>query len=152
MKGCETILINVPKPLTGKLLAHFLQCIQFNMHMVEGAFSNRLIAPDSETRIWKNASKFCIGEFVETTPLGGSVYPTLANVNHSCDPNLTLISFGKRTVAFATRKIKAGDELHDSYGAVYFHMDKNERQQFLQVGTLLKRDLPLKGSRLLPFL
>ena len=47
------------------------------MHMVESGFSNRLICLDSETRIWKFADKFCIGEFIETTPLGGAVYPTL---------------------------------------------------------------------------
>jgi hypothetical protein len=38
-------------------------------------------------RIWKRADIFDHGEFVETTPLGGGIYPTIANVNHSCDPN-----------------------------------------------------------------
>ena len=66
------------------------------MHMVESGFSNRLICLDSETRIWKFADKFCIGEFIETTPLGGAVYPTLANVNHSCDPNFTIVNYGRR--------------------------------------------------------
>jgi hypothetical protein len=120
--------------MLGKLLAHFLQCIQFNMHMVESFFSNRMIAPDSETRIWKNTDKFNVGEFVETTPLGGAIYPTLANVNHSCDPNFTMVNFGSRAVAVAVRKIKAGTEIHDSYGAVYYYMDLSERQHFLQVG------------------
>ena len=117
----------------GKLVAHFLQCIQFNMHMVDAVFSNRLVAPDSETRVWKNADKFCVGEFMETTPMGGAVYPTLANVNHSCDPNFTLVNFGKKAVGVAVRQIKAGMEINDSYGAVYHYMDKPERQQFLQV-------------------
>lgn len=118
--------------LIGKLLAHFLQCIQFNMHMVESGFSNRLICLDSETRIWKFADKFCIGEFIETTPLGGAVYPTLANVNHSCDPNFTIVNYGRRAVAVATRRIKTGMEVHDSYGAVWYHMDCTERQRFLK--------------------
>ena len=103
------------------------------MHMVEGALSNRLIAPDSETRIWKYADKFCVGEFIETTPLGGAIYPTLANVNHSCDPNFTIVNFGNRAVAVAIRNIKPGDEIHDSYGAVFYHMDRIERQRFLEV-------------------
>ncbi len=119
------------------LMAHFLQCIQFNMHMVDGAFSNRLIAPDSETRVWKKADKFCVGEFIETHPIGGAVYPTLANVNHSCDPNFTLVFFGKTVIAVAVRTIKAGEEVNDSYGAIYHHMDKAERQQFLTVIILL---------------
>ena len=120
----------------GKLLAHFLQCIQFNMHMVESGFSNRLICLDSETRIWKFADKFCIGEFIETTPLGGAIYPTLANVNHSCDPNFTIVNYGKRAVAVAVRRIKAGMEIHDSYGAVWYHMERSERQRFLKVSVL----------------
>ena len=60
----------------------------------------------------------------------------LACVNHSCDPNITLVNFGKKAVALAVRQIKAGAEINDSYGAVYHHMDKAERQQFLQVGKL----------------
>lgn len=107
------------------------------MHMVDSVFSNRLIAHDSETRVWKHANKFCVGEFIETHPVGGAVYPTLANVNHSCDPNLTLVNFGKTAVALAVRPIKAGAEINDSYGAVYHYMEKAERQQFLQVSLLM---------------
>jgi len=118
--------------LIGKILAHFLQCIQFNMHMVDSVFSNRLIAPDSETRVWKCADKFAVGEVIETHPVGGAVYPTLAAINHSCDPNITLVNFGKKAVALSVRQIKAGAEINDSYGSVYHHMDKAERQQFLQ--------------------
>ena len=80
--------------------------------------------------------KFAVGEVIETHPVGGAVYPTLACVNHSCDPNITLVNFGKKAVALAVRQIKAGAEINDSYGAVYHHMDKAERQQFLQVGKL----------------
>ena len=123
---------------SGKLVAHFLQCIQFNMHMVDAVFSNRLVAPDSETRVWKNADKFCVGEFMETTPMGGAVYPTLANVNHSCDPNFTLVNFGKKAVGVAVKQIKAGMEINDSYGAVYHYMDKPEREQFLKVNIFWK--------------
>ena len=43
------------------------------------------------------------------------------------------VNFGKKAVALAVRQIKAGAEINDSYGAVYHHMDKAERQQFLQV-------------------
>ena len=104
--------------------------------MVESGFSNRLICLDSETRIWKFADKFCIGEFIETTPLGGAIYPTLANVNHSCDPNFTIVNYGKRAVAVAVRRIKAGMEIHDSYGAVWYHMERSERQRFLKVSKM----------------
>jgi hypothetical protein len=46
---------------------------------------------------------------------------------------LPQVNFGKKAVALAVRQIKAGAEINDSYGAVYHHMDKPERQQFLQV-------------------
>ena len=36
-------------------------------------------------------------------------------------------------VAVAVRRIKAGMEVHDSYGAVWYHMDRTERQRFLKV-------------------
>ena len=41
--------------LVCRLLFHFLQCFQFNSHMVECIYENRLIAVDAETRIWKEA-------------------------------------------------------------------------------------------------
>ena len=102
--------------------------------MVESIFSNRLIAPDAETRMWKDARYFQIGEFVETHPVGGGIYPTMANVNHSCDPNFVIINFlGRHAAAVADRRIEAGEELHDTYGSVYFHMEKSDRQHYLQV-------------------
>ena len=30
--------------------------------------------------------------------------------------------------------IFSGEEIHDSYGAVYYHMEKAERIQYLKVG------------------
>lgn len=123
--------------MAAKLLEHFLEAFQFNTHMIESVYTNRVIAPDSETRMWKDAEKFVIGEFVETHQLGGGIYPTMANVNHSCDPNLTIINQrGKHSVAVALRRIEAGEELHDTYGAVYYHMDKEDRQKYIQVGDL----------------
>ena len=102
--------------------------------MVESVFSNRNIAPDAETRMWKESRFFQIGEFVETHPVGGGIYPTMANVNHSCDPNFIIVNFlGRRAVAVADRRIEKGEEILDTYGAVYFHMEKSERQHYLQV-------------------
>jgi hypothetical protein len=44
---------NSPNPdtlVSGRLMSHFMQCFQFNMHLVESVLENRIIAPDSETR------------------------------------------------------------------------------------------------------
>ena len=82
----------------------------------------------------KDTFRFALGEFVETHALGGGVFPTMANVNHSCDPNFTIVNFlGHHAVAFANRTINKGEELHDTYGAVFYHMDKAERQHYLKV-------------------
>ena len=83
---------------------------------------------------FENYFRFALGEFVETHALGGGVFPTMANVNHSCDPNFTIVNFlGHHAVAFANRTINKGEELHDTYGAVFYHMDKAERQHYLKV-------------------
>ena len=43
--------------LIGRLITHFMECMQFNSHMIDSVYLNRIIAPDSETRMWKNAKK-----------------------------------------------------------------------------------------------
>ena len=61
----------------GRIIHRFLEVFQFNTHMVEAVLGNRLIAPDAETRIWKDADKFAHGEFVENVRVGSGIYPTL---------------------------------------------------------------------------
>ena len=41
----------------GRLIKHFLDCIQFNTHTVESIFENRVVAWDAETRLWKNLNR-----------------------------------------------------------------------------------------------
>ena len=57
----------------------------------------------------------------------------LLSKHYFCKIFFPQVNFGKKAVALAVRQIKAGAEINDSYGAVYHHMDKAERQQFLQV-------------------
>ena len=66
----------------GRVIHRFLECFQFNTHMVEAVLGNRLIAPDAETRIWKDADKFAHGEFVENVRLGSGIYPTLVRTSN----------------------------------------------------------------------
>ena len=56
------------------------------------------------------------------------------------------MNFGKKAVALAVRQIKAGAEINDSYGSVYHHMDKAERQQFLQVSQEPSKRSPSKAK------
>ena len=44
-----------------------------------------------------------IGDSIETVRIGGGVYPTLALVNHSCDPNFVIVFWGRVAVAVASR-------------------------------------------------
>ena len=44
-----------------------------------------------------------------------------------------ILNYDLLAVAVATRRIKTGMEVHDSYGAVWYHMDRTERQRFLKV-------------------
>ncbi|TRY68906.1 hypothetical protein TCAL_03792 [Tigriopus californicus] len=112
----------------GHLLLHFIECFQFNTHRIDSIYLNRLIGHDAETRMWKDANQFCIGEFVETVGLGAGIYPTLANVNHSCDPNIILVNMGLRTVAIANRPITAGEQIFDTYGCLFSYMPTADRQ------------------------
>ena len=57
----------------------------------------------------------------------------LLSKHYFCKIFFSQVNFGKKAVALAVRQIKAGAEINDSYGSVYHHMDKAERQQFLQV-------------------
>lgn len=118
--------------LVGRLLTHFMQCIQFNTHTIEAMYENRLVAWDAETRLWKNAAKFNVGDGVETVRIGGGVYPTLALVNHSCDPNFAIVFWGRVAIAVATRRIAMGEEINDNYGANYSNMELQEREEFLK--------------------
>ena len=43
--------------LIGRLLKHFLDCIQFNTHTVESVYENRVVAWDAETRLWKHLNR-----------------------------------------------------------------------------------------------
>ena len=43
--------------LVGRLIKHFLDCIQFNTHTVESIYENRVVAWDAETRLWKNCAR-----------------------------------------------------------------------------------------------
>ncbi len=56
--------------------------------------------------------------------VGRSTNPTLALFNHSCDPNYRRVGFGRRTAGFATRDIRKGEEVVDTYCAVFTSAEK----------------------------
>jgi len=118
--------------LIGRLLKHFLDCIQFNTHTVETIYENRVVSWDMETRLWKSYNRINVGDSAETNRIGGGVYPTMALVNHSCDPNFVIVFWGRTAVAVASRSIDKGQEINDNYGAHYANMPVQERRKFLE--------------------
>jgi len=115
-----------------RLLKHFLECIQFNTHTVESIFENRMVAWDTETRLWKSSQRINIGDSIETNRIGGAVYPTLALVNHSCDPNFVIIFWGRTAIAVASRTIFKGEEMNDNYGANYANTPLATRRKTME--------------------
>eukprot|EP00093_Oithona_nana_P003709 03709.XXX_1099_2702_1 [CDS] Oithona nana genome sequencing. len=63
--------------------------------------------------------------------IGRATNPTLALLNHTCDPNYRRISVGRQTLGFATKLIKAGEEITDTYCPTFAAIPKGERLQSL---------------------
>ena len=59
-----------------------------------------------------------------------------ANVNHSCDPNMSLLNWRNTNVAIANRPIEAGEQLFDTYGALYYHMKTDDRKAYVKVSSM----------------
>ena len=51
-----------------------------------------------------------------TRHIGQAFNPTLAMINHSCDPNSVHFNVGKATISVATRLIKKGEEVNCQFG------------------------------------
>ena len=58
--------------------------------------------------------------------------PTLALINHSCDPNYHRVSNGNTTYGFATRNIPKGQEIVDTYCKPVAAVTREERQAYLE--------------------
>ncbi|CAI6367479.1 unnamed protein product [Macrosiphum euphorbiae] len=95
----------------GSLLLHHLLLLQFNAFEV------------SELRQ--------LGNEQETVFIGGSVYPTLALLNHSCDPCVVRYHRGTTVVVHNIRELHAGEAITENYGPMFMFHPKEERQQTL---------------------
>ena len=92
----------------GILLLHFMRVTFFNSHEV--------------TEL--------IGENVEK--IGCCLNPSLALINHSCDPNYARVMTGRRSLAFATRLIRKDEEISDVYSPTFFMVDRITRHDTTQ--------------------
>ncbi|XP_025202672.1 SET and MYND domain-containing protein 4 [Melanaphis sacchari] len=95
----------------GSLLLHHLLLLQFNAFEV------------SELRQ--------LGNEQQTVFIGGSVYPTLALLNHSCDPCVVRYHRGTTVVVHNIRELHAGETISENYGPMFMFHPKEERLQTL---------------------
>ena len=63
--------------------------------------------------------------------IGRATNPTLALINHGCDPNYDRVSWGRITLGFACKPIAAGEEIVDTYCQPFVVVAKEERRQRL---------------------
>ena len=47
----------------------------------------------------------------QVTPCGASINPVVSLLNHSCDPNISRLQNGRRTIAIANRTIEENEEV-----------------------------------------
>jgi len=97
--GCELDI--------GILLLHFMRVVFYNSHEV------------TELQKTKGTVK----------KIGVCLNPALALINHSCDPNYARVVKGRRSLAFATRLIKKGEEVLDVYSPTFFMADRLTRRE-----------------------
>merc|ERR1719215_2290612 len=94
--GPEEILI-------GKILIHLMEVATMNAHEI-----GQLEVESGKSWLQGLA-----------TPVGCALEPTLVLLNHSCTPALARINNGTESYCFASRHIKKGEEITDSYTYAY---------------------------------
>lgn len=97
----------------GMLVAHFVTVAERNSQNISQV-SREHLNLTSLTEILKKDFK--------PAEVGYGIHPTLALINHSCDPNTIKIQQGGRTVLLAARRLEDGEEITDNYGALFYSM------------------------------
>lgn len=68
----------------------------------------------------------------EQQTLGLGLFPTIALINHSCNPNMELVFYGNSCVAKSIRTVPVGEELAIDYGFIYYLTGSTDRLQSLK--------------------
>ncbi|XP_077367324.1 N-lysine methyltransferase SMYD2-B-like [Festucalex cinctus] len=94
-------------------------------------YSKHLDFPDSEELIGLFSQVSCNGFTIEDEELshvGTAVYPDVALINHSCDPNVIVTFDGTRADVRAVKDVTAGQEVLTSYIDLLYPTDeRNDR-------------------------
>lgn len=78
------------------ILVHFMNVASTNAIEI----ASYVIEPNSKS--WMEG---------QVTPCGASINPVVSLLNHSCDPNISRLQNGRRTIAIANRTIKENEEV-----------------------------------------
>ena len=100
--------------LAGRLLHHFMRAAYYNTH---------------ETTHVLNTKEDFMGN--SSVRIGRLTNPSLALLNHSCDPNYRRVSRGTTTYGFACKPINKGAEICDVYCKPFSVGDLEDRQKYL---------------------
>ena len=113
----EEIDLSEKELFIGTLILHFTNTFPQNVHDIA-------LLQTSVTSKWSNSG--------EIKSLGAGVFLTSALFNHSCDPSFMRCNFGKGMVSVANRNIKAGEEISECYGQMYYTKNKEQRRAELE--------------------
>ena len=98
----------------------------FMIHMMEVASMNSHEIGQVECGVGES---WMVGQ---TRPIGCALEPTLVLLNHSCDPTMIRVNLGSSTICFASRDIRAGEEITDCYCFTFDTSPEEERRGQLE--------------------
>ena len=122
----------------GMLLAHFVQVAERNSQSM-----NELGEDQQGLTTLPQILAF------EPLPVGFGIHPTLALVNHSCEPNTVKVQHGGKTILVAARRIEQGEQICDNYGPNFYTSSLQERIRelgFTCTCTACEENWPLLGK------
>lgn len=103
----------------GQLLLHNLQVTQFNAHEIAELQFHADFPGDLE----RAKSAF----------IGGGVFPTLALLNHSCEPGIVRYFSGSQVIVKAVKPIAPGKPICENYGPIYTQVPRETRRSELKL-------------------
>merc|ERR1712223_117935 len=111
-----------------QLLHHFMRVTYYNTHEIT------TITEDTDEDVFGCSNAFNVThspDRIRVRRIGRATNPSLALLNHSCDPNYRRVSVGKCTLGFATKNIQIGDEITDTYCPTFAAATMQNRHQSL---------------------
>ena len=95
-----------------RLIHHFMRVVFYNSHEV--------------TELRPSKHSWSSNIIVKT---GVAINPSLALINHSCDPNYARVERGIAVTAFSTREIPSGAEILDVYSGTFVRSELEQREE-----------------------